>query len=175
MIHPPTPPSAGKPVSAGFFSRLVSWMKSCMLIEGPGYRLGRGPNGTVLHIDVKAVAKAVKPIPGCFDISKKEVSADGSGCDFSFANRYYWVGGRFYELDGESVSVDSQTIVALEITFEGFSPTASLGTHTSLSDINQQVAQSGSYIVIPLYELLPNGSVLCDFRNMPMGVAWEFQ
>ena len=51
MITPPTPPSPGRPISASFFSRFIAWVKSCMLIDGVGYRIRRGPNGTSLVID----------------------------------------------------------------------------------------------------------------------------
>lgn len=70
MNTAPTPPSPGKPVSAGFFTRLIGWVKSGMIIEGQGYRLHRGPNGTVLDIDI---AKAVKPaasLPWSFTCSE---------------------------------------------------------------------------------------------------------
>lgn len=64
MITPPTAPSPGKPVSAGFFARLIGWVKSIQLVEGSGYRLRRGPNGTSLEIDARAVgspAAAARP------------------------------------------------------------------------------------------------------------------
>lgn len=51
MITPPTAPSPGKPVSASFFSRLIAWVKSCMLIDGVGYRLRRTPYGTSLILN----------------------------------------------------------------------------------------------------------------------------
>ena len=56
MITPPTAPSPGKPVSAGFFSRLIAWVRSGQLIEGPNYRLHRTTNGTSIEL-----GQAMKP------------------------------------------------------------------------------------------------------------------
>lgn len=50
MITPPTAPAPGKPISASFFSRLISWVKSGQLIDGAGYRTRRTPNGTALEL-----------------------------------------------------------------------------------------------------------------------------
>ena len=62
MITPPTAPSPGKPVSAGFFARLIAWVKSGQLIEGVGYRLHRTPNGTSIDFDKSVVRTAAAPV-----------------------------------------------------------------------------------------------------------------
>lgn len=68
MITPPTAPSPGKPVSAGFFSRLISWVKSGQLIEGVGYRLHRTPNGTSLVLNPSKGVAAPAARPRQFDL-----------------------------------------------------------------------------------------------------------
>ena len=74
MTTPPTPPTPGKPISASFFARLIAWAKSGMLIEGTGYRLRRGPNGTALDIDVAKSATSAAVLPWTFicTVSKDE-------------------------------------------------------------------------------------------------------
>lgn len=75
MTTPPTPPSTGKPISASFFARLIDWVKSGMLIEGTGYRLRRGPNGTALVIE-KSPRPAPVVLPWTF-VCKKSEGEDG--------------------------------------------------------------------------------------------------
>lgn len=72
MTTPPTPPSTGKPISASFFARLISWVKSGMLVEGTGYRLRRGPNGTALEIDVAKSAKSAAVLPWSFSCTETD-------------------------------------------------------------------------------------------------------
>ena len=83
MITPPTAPSPGKPVSAGFFSRLIAWVKSGQLIEGPGYRLKRGPNGTTLVLSPAVKPTSASKLPGCFDfeefVDESEIRYDDDG------------------------------------------------------------------------------------------------
>ena len=72
MTTPPTPPTPGKPISASFFARLIAWAKSGMLIEGTGYRLRRGPNGTALEIDVAKSARLITVLPWSFSCTETD-------------------------------------------------------------------------------------------------------
>lgn len=78
MITPPTAPSPGKPVSAGFFSSLIAWVKSGMLVEGPGYRLKRTQNGTALDICVRTGNKS-SALPWSFSCIEDEISGERTG------------------------------------------------------------------------------------------------
>lgn len=79
MIRSLTPPSAGQPISASFFARLIAWVKSGMLVEGTGYRLRRGPNGTALVIDVVAKSASGKTLPPWSFICSVEKPATEGG------------------------------------------------------------------------------------------------
>ena len=86
MTTPPTPPTPGKPISASFFARLISWVKSGMLVEGTGYRLRRGPNGTALVIDVAKSATSAGVLPWTFRCT---VSEDENGNETRRGGWYY--------------------------------------------------------------------------------------
>lgn len=86
MTTPPTPPTPGKPISASFFARLIAWVKSGMLIEGTGYRLRRGPNGTALDIDVAKSATSAAVLPWTFRCT---VSEDENGNETRRGGWYY--------------------------------------------------------------------------------------
>ena len=58
-------------MSAGFFSRFISWVKSGQLIEGVGYRLHRTPNGTSLEIDLQK-SKSQSSLPWSFSCAEGE-------------------------------------------------------------------------------------------------------
>ena len=91
MLTAPTAPSPGKPISAGFFSRLIAWVKSGHPIERPGYRLRRGPNGTSLVLDRSTKAKS--PLTtGCFAIDE----IDTENKSVKLINCYYQIGGYTY-------------------------------------------------------------------------------
>ena len=91
MIRSLTPPSAGQPISASFFARLIAWVKSGQLIEGPGYRLRRSPNGTSLVLERSTKAKS--PLTtGCFAIDE----IDKEHKSVMLINCYYQIGGYTY-------------------------------------------------------------------------------
>lgn len=102
MLTPPTAPSPGKPVSAGFFSRLIAWVKSGMLIEGPGYRLNRGPNGTALVLQQSNQTNKTSST-GCFEIEKINIEDR----TVKLINCYYQIGG--YTYNGEENFLDGST------------------------------------------------------------------
>lgn len=79
MITPPTAPSPGKPVSASFFSRLISWVKSGQLIEGVGYRLKITPNGTSLVFDVKKKQSSKDLLPWIFSCKEDPDTGELTG------------------------------------------------------------------------------------------------
>lgn len=89
MLTPPTAPSPGKPVSAGFFARFIAWVKSGQLVEGPGYRLRRTPNGTSLVIPQAKSAENKTEDKGCFKIEK----IDSEDKTVKLVNCYFNVGG----------------------------------------------------------------------------------
>lgn len=185
MITPPTAPSPGKPVSASFFARLISWVKSGQLIEGPNYRLHRTPNGTSLEIAVNAKSKASVRPDGRFEIHLKlQENEEGSDEEdrkytATFKNPYYDIGGKTYKLNPEEgeeevaiADVRDGNIICLKIETNGDQPVTSLYLANDMNLL--QVAQSNiKNIVIPLYEI-NNGSVSCDFRIGPTPVIGEF-
>ena len=173
MITPPTAPSAGKPVSATFFAQLIRWAKSLALVEGPGYRLHRGPNGTSIEIDAKSVGKSSK-IPGCWEMKLSGNSEDGYTAEFT--NRYYSVGGRTYEATEETTleNLTGTEIIAVKISAdaETTQPTTEVTSYADLGEM--QGDQDDEYVyVIPLYKI-EDGKVKCDFRLGRVSAMWEF-
>lgn len=197
MITPPTTPSPGKPVSAGFFARLIRWIKSGQLVEGPGYRLKRGPNGTVIEILGKAITRKTD-VSGRFAIVSispaEEPGNDGENLyAVTLKNPYYDVGGRTYEMQrqsaGEAGGDESQeegqeeghivsvgmvrdgSIIVLKVSAKE-ERTESLTTVGSLSEL-QELQGDVAYYTFPLYKL-QGGSVVCDFRTGPTTSMGEF-
>ena len=171
MTTPPTPPSPDKPISASFFARLIAWVKSGMLVEGNGYRLRRGPNGTALEIDVaKSVSPAAKT-PGCFEIRRP--SGDDPG---GFDNPYYMVGANLYQCaDAIDMGFDfTNCIIALVIITSSDSPQAFVGSFFDFTDL-QNFAKDRSNAIHPLYIIGDGGVVLSDLRNMPVFPQWEYK
>ena len=169
MTTPPIPPTPGKPISASFFSRLVAWVKSGMLVEGTGYRLRRGPNGTALEIEV---AKSVRPaaaIPGCFEI-RRPSGEDVGGFD----NPYFMVGANLYQC-AEAIDMGFgyvDCIVALCVNTDSAAPEAHIESFADFTEL-QEYAKDRTVAVHPLYLLGEGGVVLADLRNIPVFPQWE--
>ena len=171
MTTPPIPPTPGKPISASFFARLIAWVKSGMLVEGTGYRLRRGPNGTALEIDVAKSAKPVAKIPGCFEI-RRPSGEDRGGFD----NPYYMVGSRVYQC-AEAIDMGfdyDDCIIALCVNTTSESPQAFVDVFVDFTAI-QEAAKSRSVAIHPLYLIGKGGGVLADLRNIPVFPQWEYK
>lgn len=184
MITPPTAPSPGKPVSAGFFSRLIACVKSGQLIEGPGYRLKRGPNGTSLDIlPQRNAAKSANEDIGRFYIESilaedKEHGHEEDPTTYkaSFGNTYFDVGGRTYKLperDSKIGALGAGSIIALRVAATGNEPHAEL---VKFQDFEKLKVEQGKYeyFTIPLYQIEVGGVVVCDFRVGPVMAMGEF-
>lgn len=175
MMRLPTAPAPGTPVSASLIRELIDAIRARTILRGKGYRTHETPNGTYLEIDVKAVAKAVKKIPGCFEIRapKTRDASDPGGFD----NPYFMVSGRMYAApnlgEHESLAYYRNVIVALSVGLTGSSPSASIVTRETFADL-QELADDADTSVYPLYEFGPNGEVKCDLRNIPTLVAKEW-
>ena len=179
MTTPPTPPSSGKPISASFFARLIAWAKSGMLVEGTGYRLRRGPNGTALVIDV--VAKSARPVaktPGCFEIRRPSPAATEGGEEDpgGFDNPYYMVGANLYQYaDAIDMGFDfKDCIIALCISTGSGSPDAWIQEFSDFTEL-QETTKDRAVAIHPLYLIGEGGIVLADLRNIPVFPQWEYK
>ena len=170
MTTPPTPPSTGKPISASFFARLIAWAKSGMLVEGTGYRLRRGPNGTALEIDVAKSARPVAKAPGCFEIRRPSGEEDPGGFD----NPYYMVGANLYQCaEAIDMGLDfDNCVVALRVSTTSESPKAYVESYEDFTAL-QEAAKSREVAIHPLYLIGEGGGVLADLRNIPVFPQWE--
>lgn len=174
MTTPPPHPSPGKPISASFFARLIAWVKSGMLVEGTGYRLRRGPNGTALEIDVAKSARPVAKTPGCFEIRRP--SSEDEHDPGGFNNPYYMVGSNLYQCT-DAIDMGfrfSDCVIALCISTGSDSPDAYV---TSFSDFTslQERAKSRQEAIHPLYIVGEDGETLADLRNIPVFPQWEYK
>lgn len=190
MITPPTAPAPGKPVSAGFFARLIAWVKSGQLIEGVGYRLKRTPNGTSLILNPsKGVTALATKTPGRFEIlsitanepqENDEEEEQERTYTVAFTNPYYDIGGKTYEIQVDEEAdqpaayieeVNDGDIIVLKIK-AGESRSEELVTVGTLLEL-QQLQDDVAYYSIPLYKI-DGGSAVCDFRTGPISGMGEF-
>lgn len=181
MTTPPTPPSPGKPISASFFARLIAWVKSGMLVEGTGYRLRRGPNGTALVIDVKSVAKpSPSPDLSCFCIKPSPKQEDNGA--LAFCNCFVSDGMVFkqviedgsYRVDqfvlqgeleeGREYTDDDRPYVYVQF----YGGDHDINAQKTLEDVREIAKDPTQGTVLLLYKLKHDGSVAIDFRNMPI-------
>lgn len=178
MTTPPTPPSPGKPISASFFARLIAWVKSGMLVEGTGYRLRRGPNGTALEIEVAKSARPVAKTLGCFEIRRPSPAASegGEADPGGFDNPYFMVGANLYQC-AEAIDMGfdyDDCIIALCVNTTSESPQAFVDVFVDFTAI-QEAAKSRSVAIHPLYLIGEGGRVLADLRNIPVFPQWEYK
>ena len=171
MTTPPTPPSPGKPISASFFARLIAWVKSGMLVEGNGYRLRRGPNGTALEIDVGKSSSSSR-LPGLFE-AKLETSDQG-GKKVKFEYPYYMVGTRLYRCEDKDVVLQAgKGIYCLVVDLSATEPKGVIEIYEDFGHV-QEAAASPTVSIKPLYEFGDQGTPIRDFRNMPTVSTQEF-
>ena len=114
---------------------------------------------------------AAPVIPGRFAIS---LSEDDESVSASFANPYFDVGGKTYEMQsGTSVTVSGACILALKVTATGTYPSAEIVSFENLSAL-QNAQASRAYCISPLYKLDADFKVVCDFRTGPVIAMGEF-
>lgn len=181
MTTPPIPPTPGKPISASFFARLIGWVKSGMLVEGNGYCLRRGPNGTALEIDVKSVAKpSTSPDLSCFCIKPSPKQEDNGA--LAFCNCFVSDGMVFkqviedgsYRVDqfvlqgelqeGREYTDDDRPYVYVQF----YGGDHNINAQKTLEDVREIAKDPTQGTVLLLYKLKHDGSVAIDFRNMPI-------
>lgn len=183
-----TPPSAGQPISASFFAELLREVRANRPLPGKNTRTERTPNGT--HISAvggqAAPAAPVKKIPGRFEITltademPEESEPEERTYTATFANPYYDIGGKTYEMPvDESADPPAVTlglikdgdIIVMKVK-AGESRSEELVTVSSLSAL-QQLQEDVAYYSIPLYKI-EGGSAVCDFRTGPISGMGEF-
>lgn len=109
---------------------------------------------------------------GCFAlvVAKDE---DDLPVSCSFINRYYNCDNLTLETTDLTLT-NGNVFVALKVTTDlsHSSPTATIVTYASLAAI-QADQRALAYVVIPLYHLDSDFSILCDFRVAPLARAGE--
>lgn len=179
----PPEPSAKDPVSATFIKALMRYIRANTLLNGPGYKTKRGPNGTTLELKPSkgASSSPAAKIPGRFEITlTADEMPEGSEPEeqtytATFNNPYYDIGGKTYEMSDEEVSLEGikdGSIIYIKISAEGSGTGAELGTSLSLTELQSLQENSMGYYTIPLYKV-QGGSVVCDFRTGPIAGMGE--
>ena len=192
-------PSAGQPISASFFAELLREVRANRPLAGKNVRTTRTPNGT--HINaVGGAAEKHSPaakIPGRFEIlsimadeppesggggvspAQSEEEEEEQTYTVTFANPYYDIGGKTYEMSSgseeEDVSLENikgGSIIYIKISAEGSGTGAELGTVMSLRELQSIQESDMSHYTVPLYKI-QGGSVTCDFRTGPIAGMGE--
>lgn len=186
----PPEPSAKDPISATFIKALMRYIRANTILNGPGYRTNRGPNGTTLKLNPsKGVAAPAAKIPGRFEIlsiTANEPQEDDEEEEqertytVAFTNPYYDIGGKTYEIpvdeeaDPPAVYIEEVKdgdLIVLKIK-AGESRSEELVTVGTLLEL-QQLQDDVAYYSIPLYKI-DGGSAVCDFRTGPISGMGEF-
>ena len=172
MLTPPTAPSPGKPVSAGFFAALIRWIKSVTLVDGPGYRLNRGPNGTTISFDMTARTSSSARLPGLFEPKVKVEQGGGKTVKYTYP--YFMVGTRLYRCEDKDVSIScDEGIHCLFIDLDRARPVGTIEVYADFGEV-QAAAENAAKSVKPLFEFDAAGNIIRDYRNMPTIATQEF-
>ena len=171
----PTTPAPGTPVSSSLIRELIDAIRARTILRGKGYRTNETPNGTFLEIERAAAGRSAtyKKIPGRFEITltpddpPEEGSEEETTYSATFANPYYDIGGKTFEMEEATEKVVTEgDIIALKVTARGGNPIAVLDIYKSIAHIRS--AQSNyDYFIRPLYKIGSGGSIECDFRTGP--------
>ena len=185
-----TKPAPGTPISSSLICDIIDELESLRLIETPGVRFGRSPNGTRVFVSPPNPARtAASETPGCFEIRKPtEAESPGeSGSEATdedpggFDNCYLMIGGKIYNFDyyneikrfGYENMKDVFVYVKIDLTLSSVSPT--IETAETFVEL-QEAAREENYAVIPIYKFgEKEGLVEVDFRKMPSEIAGEFR
>lgn len=192
----PPEPSAKDPVSATFIRALIRYIRENTILNGPGYKTKRGPNGTSLVIQKpKSNGQSKAEDNGCFKIA--EISSEDK--TVKLGNCYFNVGGKTYI--GED-TVSPQCEIEDEIAFLCMVISAVSTDKQNYfylywyrkTDLTAEQKTASKYI-IPLYAFeiskveddeddsaaSAGGSeeekymfkLVCDMRNAPCAQMWE--
>lgn len=187
MIALPPEPSAKDPISATFMKALMRCIRANTLINGPGYRTKRGPNGTTLELLASQSAKSVLAKDnGRFAINLvREEQEEGSESEqtysATFANPYYDIGGKTYEMTADEEAdppavhlegIPDGAIVILVVDASGTQHSASLDYCQRIQELQDQQENDVEHYTIPLYRV-QGGKVVCDFRTGPISGMGE--
>ena len=182
-----TSPASGQPVSATLIHEMMREIKANRPLPGKNTRTNRTPNGT--HIEAIAGGGKSAPaakVPGRFEIAlKAEQPEEGHEEDpqkysATFANPYYDVGGKTYEMPADEtidppavtlVGIEDGSIIVLKVSAKE-TPTAELAFVLSLQELQQQQENTDHY-TMPIYKI-QGGKVVCDFRTGPISGMGEF-
>lgn len=75
----PPEPSAKDPISATLMKALMRYIRANTLLDGPGYKTKRGPNGTTLDIKTREAKPQVQVLPWSFSCTEDEVTGERTG------------------------------------------------------------------------------------------------
>ena len=163
---------------ATIWNGLIRFVRSLRLIQGPGIKLTRTPNGTIVSVKQMKAAKASSPADNsCYaidtlEIEKDEDDEESATISVSFKNCYFRVGGKCYLGASSIEDVEAPAIVALKINLTGTAPETEIESYEDFQELTDD-QHDGEYYIIPLYEFDASG-LKCDFRNAPMCDAGEF-
>ena len=191
-------PRRGDRISAASQAQILAEIRANRILQSPGVRVMRGPNGTHIAVDVPKRAAAPAADKGCWRIVSQSIEVETGGetvaATVHFIDRqYYQVGGMLFEGTDQTTLesfVEAGTpFIAAKVLATGS------GSHASLvgyADFAAMKADSldRTFSLIPLYELeLPEEEegesegeaafapvsvvVKTDFRSIPLVQAFE--
>lgn len=185
-------PKGGSKVSAAMLAQLMREVRTNRLLESPGVRLSRSPNGTHVRIDIPRRSGSVPSLPRPFD----PVYGTG-GVLSSLAWPYYQAGGYTRKLSTNPAIPSESGIVALryvatqqtdQATIEVFEdaevelpdrsdyPDGEEGDEDYKEALQayydaclaalQEAQGDQDYVIVPLY-LITNSKIVLDMRPIP--------
>lgn len=171
----PPEPSAHDRISASFMKALMRYIRANTLLNGPGYKTKRGPNGTTLEIEPgKRDRRVSSKVPGRFDYEVffgSEEGDDVGSRKIKFKNCYFDLAGRTLQAGGFANDFnlpDGEVLFVLKVDATGRQGSSKLIAYTGDSPLSQMQSEQEDveYYITPLY-LFTNGALTCDFRTGP--------
>lgn len=175
----PPEPSRGNKITADLIRDLIRCIRERTIIKGANYSLSTSPNGTTLKFDIphSTSGSSSSPLLRCFEIQAGDPEVDEETGEetptIHFINRYFNFGNLTLESSDLELSAGGVFVALMVSTnLDQSHPTATIETYPTLAAL-QADQHSLDYVVIPLYHLNDDFSILCDFRGAPVAPVGE--
>lgn len=179
--------SARDRLGATWLNGLVRFVRSLRIIQGPGVKISRGPNGTTVSVDLPRIRSSAPSaaLPtwrqGRFAIDAINLDPDPPSEDdpegedeseLVLKNCFVRIGGKTYSM-GTTLTGFKNAIVAIRIELNSSEPALEYQSYATVGDLNAAEADR-AYYIIPLFQFDADGGVVLDWRLGPDASMGEF-